>query len=139
MILIFAREKLEAHSGLGVPAVDVKRHPVLTKGDVSGDLVAAGPKEPGQNIAGVRFGEQVIGGGHDYLTVIGMEQSSGGYLTNRIQAQPKPETPSCLRRGFPGGRQGRECWDAQRMGGIRHRCRDLHRTGDPPADGPRRR
>jgi hypothetical protein len=59
VIIVFAREKLEAHAGLRVPAVDVKRDPMLVKHEVAGDFVAAGTEEAGQQVAGPGFGEGV--------------------------------------------------------------------------------
>ena len=57
MVFILAREKLEAHAGLRIPAIDVKLDAVFTKDLIPLDRVAPGPKEPCQQIAAVEFGE----------------------------------------------------------------------------------
>ena len=57
VIFILAREKLEAHAGLRIPAIDVKLDAVFTEDLIALDRVATGPKKPRQQIAAVEFGE----------------------------------------------------------------------------------
>ena len=60
VILVFARQKLEAHPGLRIPAVDVKLHAILAKLHVPLDRVTALCKEPRQQIAALGLAERVV-------------------------------------------------------------------------------
>ena len=60
VILVFARQKLEAHPGLRIPAVDVKLHAVLAKLHVPLDRVAALGEQPRQQVAALGLAERVV-------------------------------------------------------------------------------